>query len=457
MIFLKRKRLIFWLLRAYIKKWGKTITVSFVLGLLVFAFLFLKRDFFLSKIPLSNNESIGIVGVYDRTDLPNNLPPAILNQASRGLTKVSPEGVVLPDIALRWEIKDDGKTFIFYLRPNTYFSDGKLVDTGSIKYNFKDVTIEKPSKQVIVFRLKEKYSPFLVTLSNYKIFKNSNIGVSDYRISEIKSSSGFIDYIKLFSQKDKKTIKYDFYDTQEALKSAYALGEVTKIVDINDLNYKNRVNFSEFKNADVDRQINFEKIVTIFFDNQDPLLSDKKLRKALAYSLPDKFDEGQRTYTPYTPKFWANGDQENYKKDLEYSKLLFEQTDASKSASLKIELKALPQYQLLAKKIAKSWKQLGVNTDIKVVDSVPQGTYQAFLGELPVFKDPDQYTLWHTGQESNITNYRNLRIDKLLEDGRRIYDIEQRKEIYSDFQKYLIDDMPAAFLFFPYTYSVTRK
>lgn len=456
MIFLKRKRLIFWLLRAYIKKWGKTILISFFLGIIVFTLLVLNRNFFLSKIPLSHNENIGLVGVYERSDLPNNLPQIILNQASRGLTKVTPEGKVLPDVAEKWEIKDDGKTFIFYLKPNTYFSDGKLVDTKAIKYNFQDATLEKPSKEVIVFRLKDKYSPFLVTLSNHKIFKNNNIGISDYQISEVKTNSGFVDYIELYSSKNKKTIKYDFYDTQEALKSAYVLGEVDKIIDINDISYKGRSSFDKFKNATVVRNINYDKIVTIFFDNQDPSLSDKKLRKALAYSLPNKFSEGQRTYTPFSPNFWVTQDQESYERDFEYAKLLYDQTEASKSANFKIELETLPQYENFAKQISNHWKKLGVNTNVKVVAGVPAQPYQAFLGEMPVFKDPDQYTLWHTGSQSNITNYRNLRIDKLLEDGRRIYNMEERKEIYTDFLKYLIDDMPAAFLFFPYTYSVSR-
>ena len=80
-----------------------------------------------------------------------------------------------------------------------------------------------------------------------------------------------------------------------------------------------------------------------------------------------------------------------------------------------------------------------------------------FLGDFPVLNDPDQYTLWHSRQPTNITNYKNLRIDKLLEDGRQTSNQNDRKIIYNDFQKYLIDDMPAIFLYFPYTFSLTRN
>lgn len=455
MIFLKRKRLIFWLLRAYLKKWGKIIVFSFIVGFVLFLLLFLNRNFLISKLPITQNQTIGISGVYTRRDLPNNLPDVVSSQVSRGLTKISSKGEVLPDLAKSWEIKDDGKTFIFYLRDDISFSDKKKFDSNSINYNFEDVSVERPGKYVIVFKLKDKYSPFLVTLASYKVFKKNYVGTSDYKVSDLETNGEFVRSIELLSQKDKKIIKYVFYDTQEALKNAYVLGEVTSILDINTLSYSGK-DLGTFKNTKALKNINYDKMVTIFYNNTDPILSDKKIRKALAYSLPDSFTDGQRTYTPYRNGFWFNNSSENYQKDIEYAKILLSETEASKSGELKIEIKSLPQYKSLAEKISLEWKKIGIITKISTVDGVPS-SYQAFLGELPVLKDPDQYTLWHTGQESNITNYRNLRIDKLLEDGRRTYDLEERKKIYADFQKYLIDDMPATFLFFPYTYTLTRK
>ena len=72
-------------------------------------------------------------------------------------------------------------------------------------------------------------------------------------------------------------------------------------------------------------------------------------------------------------------------------------------------------------------------------------------------QDVDQYALWHSDQPNNITRYVNLRVDKLLEDGRKEMDLEKRKLIYADFQKFIQADPPASFLFFPYIYNVTRK
>lgn len=109
MIFLKRKRLIFWLLRAYIKRWGKIIFLCLAIGILAFVLLFLGRNRIASLAPITSTETIGIAGDYPEDSFPNNLPDEVLSKTSRGLTKVLPNGQVAPDIASKWEVKDDGK------------------------------------------------------------------------------------------------------------------------------------------------------------------------------------------------------------------------------------------------------------------------------------------------------------------------------------------------------------
>lgn len=456
MIFLKRKRLIIWLLRAYLKRWGKLIFTCLAIGILLFILIFLNRKYLLSIAPTTDIQAVGIVGEFSEDEFPNNMPDEVLSKTSRGLTKVLANGEVAPDIAKKWEVKDDGKTFVFYLNDNLTFSNGKVLDSSALEYNFADVKIEKPGKTVIVFKLKDKYSPFLVTLANRKIFNKDLVGVSSYKINDVKTTDGFVKSIELESRTDKKKIKYYFYPTQAALKDAYVLGDVEKIMDINNLTYNERSGFENFKNTNIKKQINNNKIATVFLNNLDPVLSDKKVRKALAYFVPDKFKEGERAFTPYRKDSWAFSPNESYKNDLEAAKTQLEESDASTGGGLKINLKTLRPYRIVAEELAKNWKKIGIETQIEVVDEIPSD-YQAFLGELPILKDPDQYTLWHTNQQSNITNYKNLRIDKLLEDGRRTNNINERKEIYADFQKYLIDDAPAIFLYFPYTFTLERK
>ena len=453
MIFLKRRRLVLWILRAYLKRWGKTIFISFFIGVLVFLILLLNLNFILSKFPIYKSQSIGLSGVYTL----ENLPPGVLDSISRGLTKIDKEGNVSPDVASSWQIKDNGKTYIFKLKNDIRFVDGKPLTASLIDYNFADAKVEKPDQSTIVFRLNDIYSPFLVTVATHKIFRKGYVGTGPYKIKKADLNGEFVQSIELYSQENKKNLKYVFYPTQEALKLAFTLGEVSEIIDINDTNMRSRdhTDLKNFKNASVEMTISSSKLVTLFFNTTDPLMSDKKLRKALSYSLPQEFSEGKRTNAPYPKEYWVNAGFDTYEKDLDYSSSLLKESSSSSSAEMKISIKTLAPYENTARKIASSWKKLGISVDIQVVEGIPSD-YQAFLGEFLVPKDPDQYMLWHSGQSTNITHYKNLRIDKLLEDGRKVLDINERKKIYSDFQKYLLDDQPAAFLFFPYSYKVKR-
>ena len=446
-----RRRLIFWLIKAYFRKWGRTILFFFVIGLLAFFVLQYAAGILPSSFPLLSRTTVGISGAYSINDLPAD----ILEKVSTGLTIVSDDGTIHPGIAGGWKIRDNGKTYIFYLKKNVYFSDGKHLTSNEVNYSFKDVTIEKPNEYTLIFKLKEAYSPFLVTVSR-PIFKKGFVGVGSYRIKKLNLNGNFVSSIDLSPVRGSfGIIKYIFYPTEDAMKTALVLGEVTEIEGIHDLTY-NEKEFDDFKSLKITKELNRRQLVTLFYNTQDPVLSDKKIRNAFSYTMPDKFEEGERNQSPIAPNSWASSDSGVYFKDIEIAKELLSTSSASDSSKLKLILKTLPQYNDVAGILEKDFEKLGIKIEVEKVDSVPDN-FQMFLGDFNLSKDPDQYVLWHSSQNSNIARYRNLRIDKLLEDGRRTVDVNERKQIYSDFQKYLLDDSPATFLYLPYTYTVSRN
>jgi peptide/nickel transport system substrate-binding protein len=451
MIFLKRRRLIFWLLKAYFKKWRKTIFISFVVGLAVFFILKFGVNYFIPLIPFTQKETIGLTGAYTS----DNLPPVIISKLSTGLTSVGVDQNIRPAIANSWEIKNDGKTYIFHLKDNVYFNDGSKLTSEDINYNFIDVSVGRPNAKTIIFNLKNKYSPFLVTVSK-PVFKKGFTGIGEYRVSSIDLNGNFVQSISLVPIKNgDRELTYQFYPTEESLKTAFMLGEVSQINGIKNLDFKKQ-NMSHFPNVAQSKDIDYSQLVTIFYNVNDKNLSDKRLREALSYAMPDEFKNGKRNYGPFNPTSWVSENGlATYSQDLEHAKLLIKDSlNATQSST--ITLTTLPQYEDTAKIIKSEWEKLGLKVKIITADSLPL-SFEAFLGDFNVPKDPDQYMLWHSSQSNNITNYKNLRIDKLLEDGRQTYDINERKKIYQDFQKYLLDDPPATFLYFPYTISVKRK
>jgi peptide/nickel transport system substrate-binding protein len=453
MIFLKRKRLIIWLFKAYLNKWKKTIFISFIVGLLVFFVLKFGVNYFIPLIPFTQKQTIGLTGAYTN----DNLPSFILSKISKGLTQVDQDQNVKPDIAKSWEIKNDGKTYIFYLRNDVYFNDGSKLTASDINYNFIDVTVERPNPYTIVFTLKNKYSPFLVTVSK-PVFKKGYIGTGDYRVQSINLNGNFVQSINLIPVKSaNKELSYQFYPTEESLKTAFMLGEVVEIYGLKNIEFNGK-SLTDFINVISDKKIDYSQLVSLFYNTLDRNLSDKRLRESLAYAIPDNFVNGNRNYGPFIPTSWVAKDGlTTYSQDLEHARLLLKDSaNSTGSAKLTLELKTLPQYENVAKIIKSEWEKIGINTKITIVQSLPSN-FQIFLGDFNVPKDPDQYTLWHSSQSNNISNYKNLRIDKLLEDGRQTSDINERRKIYEDFQKYLLDDPPATFLYFPYIYDIRRK
>ena len=138
------------------------------------------------------------------------------------------------------------------------------------------------------------------------------------------------------------------------------------------------------------------------------------------------------------------------------AKKLFENPKEG-SASARLTISTFSPYLTDAQAIASSWTTFGIPTDVRVVNSVPDN-YQVLLSAQDVPPDPDQYPLWHSTQtETNITNYANVKIDKLLEDGRQEMDTIKRKSIYADFQRYLTEDVPAVFLYYAKSYTIVRR
>lgn len=448
------KRLLFWLLKAYIKKWGKIIALSFVAGLIIFFTLLSTSRFLFRLLPIEKRESIGYIGAYGIDALPRDLQLKI----SRGLTKVEKNGKISPDVAASWQIKDEGKTYIFTLKNNIYYSDGQRLTAASLPYEFTGVKKKVLSELTVSFSLNDQYSPFLVAVSR-PIIRKGFVGLGDYTIQNVELNGDFVKALTLVSKKDRLRVqRYSFYPSEEALKIAFALGEVKKAIGLSSDTFLN-TEFTNFKNVNVIKNIDRDVLVTLFFNNKDPLLSDPKLRGGLSYAIPESFAHGERSYLPYAKEsFYANISGIEKHQDFSHAALLLDagREQASVSKNLKMTLKTLPKYRVTAEVIAEAWKKVGVITTIEEVDGNPD-MFQIYLGDFIIPRDPDQYTLWHSTSSNNITHFSNKRIDKLLEDGRRTISVKDRQEMYNDFQKYLLAETPATFLYFPYVYTVERK
>jgi len=178
------------------------------------------------------------------------------------------------------------------------------------------------------------------------------------------------------------------------------------------------------------------------------------LRQALAYATEKPIDKNERALGPISPNSWAyNPNIKEYVYSQKRAKELF---DKNKIETINL---AVFDRRLLsvAENIKTKWKEI---LDIEVTVSIEtqlSSDYDAILTYASIPKDPDQYTFWHSTQtKTNITKLTDSRIDKLLEEGRQTYDSQERKKIYFDFQKFLLEESPAIFLSYPTKYHIIR-
>jgi peptide/nickel transport system substrate-binding protein len=446
MTFIRRSRMIFWLIRGLAIKYTRSLLVGFAIGFIVsFTFwriypTFLKQYFYPTI-------RIGLVGDFT----PSTLPRQIQNQISSGLTRLNPDGDVVPGLAMSWEATNSGKLFIFHLRNDLSWQDGQKMTAMDVNYNIKDVHFKKPDNWTIEASLDEPYGPFPVLVSK-PLFRNSLIGFGDYKICCLNLNGETFKSLKLLpivNDYSTPDIEYHFYRTENQAIMAYKLGEIDELDEITDPG-----DLVKWGKTQVIPHTKYNRITAIFFNLKNPLLSEKNFREALGYALP-KFTV-ERAYQPIPKTSWAYTDKvRQYEPDAtEVDKLL----KASKigTSSAQLTLSAFSQYLDDAQSIADSWTKAGIKTSVKVENTIPPD-YEALLTAFDVPPDPDQYQYWHSTQIStNITGYVNVKIDKLLEDGRQTTDIEARKKIYADFARRLVDDSPALFLYYAQTFTIKR-
>ena len=110
------------------------------------------------------------------------------NMLYEGLVKINPEGEIIPWLAEKWEITDDGKSYTFFLRKDVVFSDGEKFNAKAVKANFDAIMdnkerhgwlesvrlfekFEEVDEYTFRLTLKEPYFPMLTELGVIRPFR----------------------------------------------------------------------------------------------------------------------------------------------------------------------------------------------------------------------------------------------------------------------------------------------
>ncbi|MGI6454564.1 MAG: ABC transporter substrate-binding protein [bacterium] len=118
--------------------------------------------------------------LYDLAD-PPTLDPArtwgffdgrLIGLVFSNLVRFDAKAKIVPDLAVKWDISEDGKTYTFTLNPQAKFSFGRAVTAEDVVYSFERIReqshwitetiqhVEAVAPGQVVFRLRERFSPF---------------------------------------------------------------------------------------------------------------------------------------------------------------------------------------------------------------------------------------------------------------------------------------------------------
>ena len=412
---------------AYILKNRHLFIFGLVFG--VFTALFVVN--FGSKLLKSNNsKTIGLAGNFTVA----NLPLVIQEEISLGLTKILPDGSATDAAALSFTATNSGKTYLFNLKDNLFWQDGKRFTSSDVNYNLADVKITPLDDKNVRFDLAGSFSPMPAIVSQ-PLFRPGLIGLGAYKVKSLKSAGRFLHNISLI--KNGETILYKFYPTEPALITAFKLGEVDSIIT---------ENLTGLNNYHKEEKINYNKQAIAFFNTKTGVTSEKNFRQGLLYGLSEFSGFGEPSFGPIAPTSWA------YNQSLKKYKT--KKSDATQSGELK--LTTTLALCSVGEELKKMWEQLGLKINLETSDIIPEN-FEVYLTYVEIPADPDQYQLWHSTSLLNISQYKSPKSDKLLEEGRQNTDVKIRKQIYFDWQKAITEDAPAAFLFFPKIYTVSRN
>ncbi|MBI4038422.1 hypothetical protein HY384_00525 [Candidatus Daviesbacteria bacterium] len=437
--FLKLVVLVIW---HYLKR----NVIWFGLGMIILGIIIIfqsRFNFFYSP----NALRIGLIGTFQEHDLPDEVTGLI----SEGLVEADETGMIKPVLISGWEVNSDATEFKFKLKDNIKWADSSPVKSADLEFAIPNVSVSYPDDKTIQFKLKEAYSPFPSLLTKTLIKKSTSLGTGPYRIKSVEKSRIFITKITLEpipSWNDKlPNIDVRFYPSEKIAQTGFDLGEVEVLGGVSNTKFDSNL-------IGTRQKIDYSKIITILYHANDSLVGGKNrsLRQALSFiTLPIRSEE--IADNPYPKTSWAYdksakkylGNKKEAESALERAKTQM----GDNQLKAEIILTATPNLAEVGKKVVQGWKSLGFDAKLRVESGIPQN-FQALLITQSIPTDPDQYFLWHATQtKTNLSRFDSKRVDKDLEDGRKIINQDERQEKYFDFQKTLLEEAPATFLYFP--------
>jgi peptide/nickel transport system substrate-binding protein len=426
------------------------------------------------------------------------------------LVQVGTNGEAVPSLAQSWEVKDDGKTWIFHLQKNASWHDGKPVTSGDVKFTYEYSrkrspssdkffseyldTIEAPDESTVIFRLKKPFSPFLTwyTLGGETIIPEhiwSKVNPANASESEDMTGSGPFLFERFDRDRNVLIFKANanyFGETPKVDRVEVQMfkGEDTMLMALKkgDIDVATHITGSSVPSlsSDADLKVVFTpslSVKNLWFNLRQYPMNITNMRKAFAYAidyqqLSEASISGHGEAGGYAPDispsmYWYNPDAKRYERNLSMAESLLNSSgfidrdgdgvrELPSGGDLKIDL-YVPSDDvtyLREAELIKGWEDdAGIAVNIKAVDS------SSWLDQVFTTKTFNTTTIITKQIDSpyksavtdihfvDIPGYRNETFDGLVDALLRESDADKQKSISFDIQGMMAEDLPGISLY----------
>jgi len=215
---------------------------------------------------------------------------------------------------------------------------------------------------------------------------------------------------------------------------------------------------------------------------EDAILAKKEVRQALAYATDRESlvkyllrDQARLASGILPPNHWAyEGDVKKYGYDPAEAERLLDAAEFSRGADgvrmrLMLKVSTQEQARLLGAALQDQWKKVGVELEVRPLEAATlfsdldkgnfQLSYSIWVG---ANNDPDIFDLVFSSKKlppngRNRGHYRNTRVDGLIDQIRGEMDRGKRKELCSEMQKIVAEELPYVPLWYVDVVSVHRR
>ncbi len=408
------------------------------------------------------------------------------------LVEITPKAEIVPGLAERWKVSDDGTSVTFYLRKGIKFHNGEPFNSESVKFTLERLRdnpellrsrtlgpdqiekIEIIDDNTCVLHLKQPYGPLFMCLAQYfsmlppkayaeqkdELWKNP-IGTGPFKFVEyVRDVRYVVEANRSYWQKDiPKVDKIVYKPIKEP--STLIASILTGDVDIVDMVHPDQAPALKLdKHIKVLRDTAWDGWF-YQFNVKHPILKDVRVRAAIDYAtdregLIEVMGGGGPRWIWSLPGMVGYADDIKCEYDPKRARELLKETGYSKkdlTFSYKVPEGWYPKMDEVAVTIQHMMSEVGITFEVRVMegasfmDARHSADYDIFTTGA-AFIDPATVTLPRIVHDQDHSGYKNEKLNQLVIDASNTLDQAKRQRLYQEVYKIMFEEKAPQLPFF---------